>query len=262
MKICELINIIEKDFPISSSMDYDNSGSNIVDFDKDITGILTTLDITLDCIEFAKSNNINFIISHHPLIFNKIQNLNDDPVAKRIKLLNKYDINAYSCHTNYDSNLINGMGYNLVKLLFENAEIKEHNILEKFSINGADYGIGNIIVFNEKKNFNDIKNLFINKLRLNSDEISFYLVKNDIKKVIIIPGSGSGDVELVLKEKPDLLITSDLKHNQILDLKESGISYFNATHYGLENIFIDSFCDYLSKVVDRNIIIKKFDINL
>ena len=60
-----------------------------------------------------------------------------------------------------------------------------------------------------------------------------------------------------------MLITSDLKHNQILDLKESNISYFDASHYGLENIFIDSFYRYLSefkKLNDINII--KYDIKL
>ena len=262
MKICELINIIEKDFPISSSMNFDNSGSNIVDFDKEISGVLLTLDITLDCIEYAKNNNINLIISHHPLIFNKIQNLNDDPVSKRIKLLNKYDINAYSCHTNYDSSITNGMGHNLVKLLFDDSLVKEHSILEKYTIDGKEYGIGDIIVFKNSFTFNQIKDLFINKLNLSNDKISFYISKEDIQKVIIIPGSGSGEINLVLKEKPDLLVTSDLKHNQIIDLKELDITYFDATHYGLENIFIDSFYDYLSKISSDSIIIKKFDINL
>ena len=262
MKICELINIIEKDFPISSSMDFDNSGSNIVDFDKEISGVLLTLDITLACVEYAKENNINLIISHHPLIFNKIQNLNDDPVSKRIKLLNKYDISAYSCHTNYDSNLTNGMGYNLVKLLFNDYQIKEHIILEKYNIDGNEYGIGDIIVLNNSMSFIQIKDLFVKKLNLSNDKISFYLSKDNIQKLIIIPGSGSGEINLVLKERPDLLVTSDLKHNQILDLNESGITYFDATHYGLENIFIDSFYDYLIKTVSNDIVLKKFDINL
>ena len=238
MKIREVINQIENDFPIVSMQDFDNSGSNIVNLDDELKGILLTLDITLDAITYAKDNNINFIISHHPIIFNKIRNINEDPVSKRIKLLNKYDINAYSCHTNYDANLKNGMGTSLVNLLFDSSLIKEQGILEKFKVNNEEYGIGNIIYFNKEFSAEELKNLFIEKLKLDNNKISFYKCKDSVKKVII-------------------------KHNQILDLKESNISYFDASHYGLENIFIDSFYRYLSefkKLNDINII--KYDIKL
>ena len=263
LKITELINQIEYDFPIVSSMDFDNSGANVVDFDRELSGVLVTLDITLNAIKYANDNNINLIVSHHPIIFNKIRNLNDDPVANRIKLLNKYDISAYSCHTNYDVNLKNGMGTNLVNLLFDKTLIKEQGILEKYIVNDEEYGIGNIILFNKEYTFEELKNIFIEKLKLDNDKISFNVCKDIIKKIVIIPGSGSSDVNLVIAEKPDLFITSELKHNQILDLKESNISYFNATHYGLENIFIDSFYKYLSElIILKNINIMKFDIIL
>lgn len=263
MKIRDVVNQIEKDFPIVSMQDFDNSGSNVVNLDDELNGILVTLDITLDAITYASENNINFIISHHPIIFNKIRNLNDDPVSKRIKLLNKLDINAYSCHTNYDANLKNGMGVNLVSFLFNDAEIKDNKILEKFRINDVEYGIGNIITLNKEFSIEEIKSLIINKLNLDVDKISCYMCNKTVKKLIIIPGSGSGEVDLAICEKPDLLITSDLKHNQILDLKESGISYFNATHYGLENIFIDSFYKYLREIKNfNNINVIKYDIKL
>lgn len=263
MKITELINQIEYDFPIVSSMDFDNSGANVVDFNKELSGVLVTLDITLDAIKYANENNINLIISHHPIIFNKIRNLNDDPVANRIKLLNKYDISAYSCHTNYDVNLKNGMGTNLVDLLFDKSLIKEQGILERYNVNDAEYGIGNIITFNKEYTFEELKKIFIENLHLDTDKICYNIYKDSIKKLVIIPGSGSSDVDLVIKEKPDLVITSELKHNQILDLKESNISYFNASHYGLENIFIDSFYKYLiSLKILSNINIMKYDIKL
>ena len=57
MKISEVVNQIEKDFPIVSMQDFDNSGSNIVNLDDELKGILLTLDITLDAITYAKDNN-------------------------------------------------------------------------------------------------------------------------------------------------------------------------------------------------------------
>ncbi len=263
MIINDVIKQIEYDFPLVSSMDFDNSGSNVVNFGDELSGILVTLDVTLSGIEYAKENNLNLIISHHPMIFNKIRNLNNDIVSKRIKLLNKYDISAYSCHTNYDVNIKNGMGTNLVNLLFDKVDIKEHKLLENYIINNNNYGIGNIITLKNSITFDELKDKLINTLKLDNEKISFYKYNDVINKIIIIPGSGSSDIDLVIDEKPDILITSDIKHNHILDLKDSNISYFNATHYGLENIFMNCFYNYLKELDSlKNINILKFDIKL
>jgi putative NIF3 family GTP cyclohydrolase 1 type 2 len=111
--------------------------------------------------------------------------------------------------------------------------------------------------------FYDLKDMLVKKLNLESDKISFYKFKDNVKKIVIIPGSGSSDVDLVIANKPDVVITSELKHNQIIDLKESNISYLNATHYGLENIFINCFLEYLKSLsILSNIKTMSFDINL
>lgn len=253
MKIKELIAKIENDFPTCSAMSFDNSGANIVEYDAELTAIVVTLDVTIDAIEYAKENNANLIISHHPIIFNVIKSINDDPLSKRIKILNKYGINAYSCHTNYDSNLLNGMGVNVLNKLFDKSSIEKHSILEKYKAQDIDYGIGDIITLKSEMSYDDIKKVLIEKLALDEKKVSEYKVNDKIKKLIIIPGSGSGSIDLVIEEKPDLLVTSDLKHNQILDLTESGISYINATHYGLEKIFEESFVKYLSSKTDKKV---------
>ena len=262
MKVRELIKLIENDFPIESAMSFDNSGSNIVDYDDEINNILVCLDVTLDSIEMAKVKNANLIISHHPMIFNEIKNINNDPVSKRIKLLNKYGISAYSCHTNYDVNLKYGMGVNLLNKIFEKDDIKSHKLLETYNIQNINYGIGDIIELNSTKTFDSILELLKSKLQLFDEKISFYKTKNDINKIIIIPGSGSGDIELVLNEMPDLIITSDLKHNNIIDLLDFNISYINATHYGLEKIFIDSFSNYLKEIYKNTNIFTFYNNNL
>ena len=119
---------------------------------------------------------------------------------------------------------------------------------------------------NSKLSFNlvdELKDKLINTFKLDNEKISFYKYNDVINKIIIIPGSGSSDIDFVIDEKPDILITSDIKHNHILDLKDSNISYFNATHYGLENIFINCFYNYLKELDSlKNINILKFDIKL
>ena len=262
MKIRELIERIETDFPHNSSMSFDNSGANIVDYEAEINNILVCLDVTKDSILYANNNDANLIISHHPMIFNQIRNLNDDPTSNRIKLLNKYDISAYSCHTNFDVNIENGMGINVLNKIFDNDEILSHKLLDTYLIDNKTYGLGDIITIKKTYSFNDILKIIIDRLELNESKISYYKCSDEIKKIIILPGSGSSDVELVIKEKPDLFISSDLKHNNILDLCEANISYINATHYGLEKVFIEAFSKYLSEFVSSNKILKYINTNL
>ena len=49
----------------------------------------------------------------------------------------------------------------------------------------------------------------------------------------------------------DLYITSDLSHNDILDLSDEGISYMNLTHYGLEKVFVNYMEKYIKKLINN-----------
>ena len=95
-------------------------------------------------------------------------------------------------------------------------------------------------------------------LNIDNEKTSIYKVNNSIKRVCIMPGSGKSDVDYVIKNKFDLYITSDLSHNDILDLVDSNISYINLTHYGLEKVFVDFMSRYLSKFYNKNKIYKYF----
>ena len=261
LKIRDVINKIEEDFPIESAMSFDNSGANIVDYDNELKNIIVCLDITIDAIEYANDNNANLIISHHPIIFNEIRNITDNPVSKRIKLLNKYGISAYSCHTNFDINIGSGMGINLLNKLFDTHDLLEHRYLETYKVNEILYGLGDIIVLKNKLSFSDILSMISEKLSIDYSKIVHYNFNNSISKIIIVPGRGSSEIDMVVKNKPDLLITSDLKHNNIIDLMDEKISYINPSHYGLEKVFIDSFYEYLKSSFDK-MNIYKYELDL
>ena len=255
MKIKDFIKTIDKTYPNISQMDFDNSGANIVDFDADIEGVLVCLDATLNAINYAHKNNLNLIVTHHPFIFNAIKNINDDPLAKRIKQLIKYNINIYSIHTNFDVNLKNGMAKILRNKLYKDSEIVKESFIVNYTIDSKKYGLGNIIVLKKPEKYVDLLDRIRTRLDVDYDKLSFYNVANEklIKKIVIIPGSGSSDIDLVIKEKPDMVITSDLKHNQIIDLIDTGISYVDASHYALEKEFVPQIIKYLNKIKIKNI---------
>ena len=72
------------------------------------------------------------------------------------------------------------------------------------------------------------------------------------KTISIRPRSGKSEVKEVIEKNCDLYISSDLSHNDILNLKDAGISYINLTHYWIEKVFIDYIKIYVNKI-DKNL---------
>ena len=250
MKINELIKKLNKDYPEEIALDFDNTGLNIGDGENIIKDILICVDVDMEAIKLAKEYNCNLIISHHPLTFNSYKNITTDINSKRIKEVIKNNINVYSMHTNFDMNIDKGMA----KLVFDKLDFKNvKNIshIEEFVYKKKKYGMGICFELPKAMHLDDIYNKSIKILELDDKKTALYKVKDNVKSICIMPGSGRSDVSYVIKKKFDLFITSDLSHNDILDLVDSNINYINLTHYGLEKVFVDYMCRYVSKFVKR-----------
>ena len=67
-KVKDIIKDMEKFAPKFLKEDFDNVGLMVGDKEKEVKKILLALDCTLEVIEEAKNNNIDLIITHHPLM--------------------------------------------------------------------------------------------------------------------------------------------------------------------------------------------------
>lgn len=93
---------------------------------------------------------------------------------------------------------------------------------------------------------------FAKKLKgiFNLDKIIVIGEDKLIKKVAVVGGAGSEFIHIANRKKCDLIITGDVKHHIAIDAIEVGISVIDATHYGLEQVFIEDI---------KNVIENKFD---
>ena len=117
MKIKEITNFLEEVAPLHYQENYDNSGLIIGNKENEVNGALITLDCTEEVIDEAISNNLNFIIAHHPIIFGSIDKINGNNHVERviIKAI-KNDISIYAIHTNLD-NVYNGVNSKIAEIL-------------------------------------------------------------------------------------------------------------------------------------------------
>jgi dinuclear metal center YbgI/SA1388 family protein len=104
MRIKELIAILDMAAPFSLQEEYDNSGLQLGDPEKEIIRALVCLDVTPEIIREAIEKQCNLVISHHPLIFKGIKKITGSgPTDKIILDAIKNDIAILSVHTNLDN---------------------------------------------------------------------------------------------------------------------------------------------------------------
>ncbi|MBP3915971.1 Nif3-like dinuclear metal center hexameric protein [Clostridium sp.] len=228
-KVNDIIREMEKIAPTFLKEDFDNVGLMVGDREKSVKKILLALDCTLKVIEEAKRENVDLIITHHPLIFRKPSNITTDTLqGKKIIELIKNDISLYSSHTNLDS-VENGLNHTIVSMLgFENSKILEKNKREESA------GLGRIVKFQEVITLEELvekvkKSLKINNLRVVKGN-------DNISKIAIINGSGQDFIGKAVNLGVDTIITGDTTYHFASDYKEMGINIIDVGHFGSEQI--------------------------
>ena len=234
VKLIDIFQRLEREYPVKISHQFasnlsmsDNSGM-LVNFDDEIQQILFTLDLTHKAVEKALEYEANCIISHHPVIFKPVKSLsmmhNTAPLLKAIS--NK--INIISMHLNADA-AENGIDYFVAKGLgLKQLEKVEHTIFEN-----CYYGR---IFQIEKKSLNCILQDSIQKF--NSDKIWLFGNKDrEVERVASFCGAGidSATVQFIRENNVELVVSSDIKHNILIELFDANIAVMQMTHYANEN---------------------------
>lgn len=104
LNISEIITAIEEAAPRSLQEQWDNCGLIVGDSDSRCSGVMLCLDVTPGVIAQAREQKCNLVISHHPLIFKGIREINNSTLQGRaiIDAL-KSGIAVYSAHTSLDN---------------------------------------------------------------------------------------------------------------------------------------------------------------
>lgn len=89
--------------PKHVAMEDDKIGLQLGTLQKEITGVLTALDVNEEVVDEAIALGANLIIAHHAIIYRPLRNLQSDtPMGKVYEKLIKHDIAVYVAHTNLD----------------------------------------------------------------------------------------------------------------------------------------------------------------
>ncbi|NLM44738.1 MAG: Nif3-like dinuclear metal center hexameric protein [Clostridiales bacterium] len=132
LKCGTVVSIMDSIAPRKLAEEWDNVGLIIGDSSSIVNKIMISLDLPIWVVDEAIENNVDMIITHHPIIFNPIKKINNDTaLGKKIIKLIKNNIAVYASHTNYD--IVQG-GLNDIfakQLGFEKTEIIRTTAQEK-----------------------------------------------------------------------------------------------------------------------------------
>ena len=233
MKIKDIIERLEKEFPQELAYEWDNVGLLVGDREREVKNVVVCLDVTKDVIEFAKNADSELIVSHHPVLFSPINRINRDTKTGELlmdAIENKIAI--YSAHTNCDK-AENGINTRLAEMfgLIDVEPLEEDRL-------------GRIGVLSKPMEFCEFAKLVEEKL---STKVRFCGdTKKTIKKVAICSGSGGDVLPTSIEKGADVLLTGDTKYHQMLDSKDD-INIIDAGHFGTEcivtEIFAEALCD-------------------
>ncbi|MBW1940555.1 MAG: Nif3-like dinuclear metal center hexameric protein, partial [Deltaproteobacteria bacterium] len=74
-KISDVISLMERLAPLNLAEQWDNAGLQVGQRDWPVRKILVALDPAVDVVAEACKNNVDLLITHHPLIFKPLKSI-------------------------------------------------------------------------------------------------------------------------------------------------------------------------------------------
>lgn len=222
MIIDDVITYFETRYPPSiRDLQYDEKNTGLLygNTNTRITNIVVSLECSLEAIEFALSQNANFIICHHTPFFKPIEAYNhQDYRVQVLKQLILNDIAVYCSHTAIDRAKPE---YNMSGMIAHSFGFTNIRPLEQ---DKTGYGLG---VIADIKQVDDIQNILhsqLNTLRTNN------LPLDAIKTVAIVGGSGEYYWKMAKAKGCDALLTGDVTYHAAQDARREHFPIIDIGH--------------------------------
>ena len=242
MKCREVIDLLEKLSPKEFASKWDNVGLLVGRKDKEVKRIMVSLDASVPVVDKAVKEKVDMLITHHPMIFSSVKQINEDtPITDKVLTLAENRISYYAMHTNFDT--VGGMGELAAGPDYLNLSDTRPLLFESDDKEGMGRGgrlpspmTGEEAAIYVKEKFNLP---FVMLYQNDHDKETVF------ERMAVLPGSGKGEMELVKDLGYDLYLTGDFGHHPGIDGTDMGMTIIDATHYGLEKIFVSFIAGYL-----------------
>ena len=220
-KLCEII-------PASLSCPWDRDGlESCPEPAREVKKVLIALDVTNEIIDLAIAEGADVILSHHPLFFGGLGNINALTFdgARAVKLA-RHGIATMSFQTRLDA-LEGGVNDVLARLVgLQNTEII------------GDERICRIGELTCELDVMDFAKELKKKLSCGANESEAHIAVcpggKAVKRVAVLGGSGGDDIKVAAAAGADTFVTGELKYHERLSASDFGMNLICAGHFFTE----------------------------
>ena len=242
--VSHIIDSLESLAPRSLAEEWDNVGLLVGSPVWPATRLLTCLTVTPATVQEALEQEVDVIVSHHPLPFHPLKTITSETTAGRLLLeLIAGKIAVYSAHTAFDSaqaginqHLAIGLGLQQIEALVpadgvEDAEIGAGRI-------GTSGGATLLEMAQRVKDF-----LGIESVRLvGTDNLQ-------VDQVAIACGSGGSFLQTAVERGCNCLVTGEITFHGCLEAEAQCIGLVLPGHFASERFALLSLADYLREQI-------------
>ena len=221
MTIEDIYSFLDELSPFEIQEKWDNSGLIVGSFSQEITKIVLSIDLDEKLIDSLDENTL--LITHHPLIFSGLKQLDFDKYPSNLlhKMIRK-NISNIAMHTNFDITHLNDyvateiLGYEIVK---KDGFIAYLDVNEDFDTFAA-------------KVSSAFKLPIVKSVKCNEA----------VKRVAFTTGSGCS---LIPQIEADCFLTGDIKYHDAMQAKSINLSLIDIGHYESEHFFAQILAKHL-----------------
>ncbi|MDE6435708.1 MAG: Nif3-like dinuclear metal center hexameric protein [Lachnospiraceae bacterium] len=251
MKCREVVEMLDDLSPGKYACDWDNVGLLVGRQNKEVHKIMVALDASKEIVKRAAGEQVDLLITHHPMIFSAIKRVNEEQfTSEKVLTLAENGICYYAMHTNFDT--VGGMADLAAGKQYLNlSDVSPIDIAnEAGAIEGE--GMGRYGRLPKPMTAEEVAEYV--KERFGISFVILYQSEAETGKVFdkiaVMPGSGKSVMKQVVANGYELYLTGDYGHHEGLDAMDLGLTVIDATHYGLEHIFVAYIAKYLREKLD------------
>lgn len=220
---------------------WDNTGLLLGDREKEVHKVMTCLTVTPQSTAEAVREQVDIIVSHHPMMFRPINKITRDSVQGSMLIdLLRSDIAVYSPHTAFDSTR-SGINESIcAKLEIENAKpLQEIEAAQDESI-----GAGRIGELKNAMNQSEFSDWVKQKFGLDSIRTAGQ-ASGLIKRVAVACGSGGTFMGAAHKLGADAFVTGEATFHTCLEAEANQIAMCLVGHFASERFAVEELAQRL-----------------
>ena len=244
LTVAEVTEILDELAPARLAEPWDNSGLQVGCNDWPVKKIRVSLDPLPEVVSAACAQQVDLLITHHPLLFKPLHSIDfSTPVGRIILLSARHSLAVYSAHTNLDS-VSGGINDQLASRI----GLNEVTVLGEEIVPGKGEGLGRVGRLIDETTLADLVSQV--KTRLNLDRVKWSGDPGlSVRRVAVCSGSGGGMMKPFFASGAQVFITGDLRYHDGREAEARGRGLIDIGHFGSEHWMTEVLAARIEKVL-------------